>query len=429
MGKRKRSESSHMNDYIKQFMEDGREYQRPYGPEYDRSEYKKQESFETLLKWAVERKRGKVSYAKRILTDGYKYYSYSQQVKIVKAFLFLSLGDRRFAYKKVSALWDESFIDIVTQAWNEFHDEECGWLITRFFPKDFLAENLEALSTPYNYYFLCKRLGQEVWFVPAKEKFNRTITIAQYLEAISMTKHPIAKDEAIELLYRMASVAIYAHLANNEQMESKWGEIKVDETGHDMTMSYWFRCPEFLIYKNDNFKEVMVYLCLMGLENVVKDFCAWCDNIKARFSEIVGPLVPTNQDVTGESFLSAIIKSFPDKYRYMLDYESFQCNTWLNRRWRVMLNPHKRTRYGGEVQMSLVSIDRIPPIDLADINPSFHPYRKTEEDELSEEARNELIKDMLNRNPNLWTFLYTFDAIDSSMIPKEILDARKDVPF
>ena len=94
-----------------------------------------------------------------------------------------------------------------------------------------------------------------------------------------------------------------------------------------------------------------------------------------------------------------------------------------------MLNPHKRTRYGGEVLMSLVSIDRIPPIDLADINPSFHPYRKTEEDELSEEARNELIKDMLNRNPNLWTFLYTFDAIDSSMIPKEISDARKDVPF
>ena len=143
-----------MDNYIEQFMEDGREYQKPYGPEYDRSGYKKQESFDTLLKWAVERKRGKVSYAKRILTDGFNYYSYSQQVKIVKAFLFLSWGDRRFAYKRLSALWDESFIDIVKQAWNEFHDEECGWLITRFFPKEFLAENLEALSTPYNYYFL-----------------------------------------------------------------------------------------------------------------------------------------------------------------------------------------------------------------------------------------------------------------------------------
>ena len=220
-----------MDNYIEQFMGDGREYQKPYGPEYDRSEYKKQESFDTLLKWAIERKRGKVSYAKRILTYGFNYYSYSQQVKIVKAFLFLSLGDRRFAYKRLSALWDESFIDIVKQAWNEFQDEECGWLITRFFPKEFLAENLEALSTPYNYYFLCKRLGQEEWFVPVKDKFNPTITIVRYLEAVSMTRYPIAEDEANELLYRMVSVAIYAHLANNEQMETKWGEIKVDETG------------------------------------------------------------------------------------------------------------------------------------------------------------------------------------------------------
>jgi hypothetical protein len=167
----------------------------------------------------------------------------------------------------------------------------------------------------------------------------------------------------------------------------------------------------------------------MGLEDVVRDFCTWCDGIKTRFSDNVGQLVPSNQDVTGESFLSAIIESFPDKYRYMLDYETFQYKTWLNRRWRVMLHPQKRTRYGGEVQMSLVSIDNIPPINLADINPSFHKYRRTDEDELKEEDRNKIINEMLNDNPNLWTLLYTHDIIDSSMIPKEILDAKKDVPF
>ena len=418
-----------MDNYVEQFMEDGRQYQRPYGPEYDRPDYKKQESFDTLLKWAVERKRGKVSYAKRILTDGFNYYSYSQQVKIVKAFLFQSLGDRRFAYKRLSAIWDESFAEIVKQAWNEFHDEECGWLITRFFPKEFLAENLDALSTPYNYYFLCKLLGQEEWFVPDKDKFNPTITIVRYLEAVSMTRHPISEEEANELLYRMVSVAIYAHLAYNEQMETKWGEIKFDKTGHDMTMSYWFRCPEFLIYKNDNFKEVLVYLCLMGLEDVVKDFCTWCDSAKTNSLDNVGLLIPTNSKITGESFLSAVIESFPDKYRYMLDYESFQLNTWLNRRWRVMLHPHKRTRYGGEVRMNLVSIDRIPRIDIAEINPSFHKYSRTYEDELKEEDRNKIIKEMLHDNPSLWTLLYTHDLIDSSMIPKEILDTKKDVPF
>ena len=418
-----------IDNYVEQFMVDGREYQKPYGPEYDRSERKKQESFDTLLKWVVEKKRGKVSYAKRILTDGYDYYSYSQQVKIVKAFLFQSLGDRRLAYKKLYGLWDESFVDVVKLAWNEFHDEECGWLITRFFPKEFLAENMESLSTPYNYYFLCKRLGQEEWFVPVKEKFKPNITIVQYLEAVSMTRYPIAKDEANELLYRMVSILIYAHLANNEQLESKWGVINVDEKGHHITMSYWFRCPEFLIYKNDNFKEVLVYLCLMGLQDIDKDFCTWCDSIKVHFSVIVGPLIPSNPDVTGKAFLSAIIESFPDKYRYMLDYKSFRVKTWLNRRWKIMLQPQKRTKYGNEIQMPLVSIDNIPQIALADINPLFYRCKQTDVDELIEEDPNETLKKLLSKNPNLWTSLYKYGIIDSSVIPQELLDTESDVPF
>ena len=94
-----------------------------------------------------------------------------------------------------------------------------------------------------------------------------------------------------------------------------------------------------------------------------------------------------------------------------------------------MLHPQKRTRYGGEVQMNLVSIEKIHSIDLADINPFFHKYRRSEEEELKEEDRNKIIKEMLNDNPNLWTLLYTHDIIDSSMIPQEILDEKKDVPF
>lgn len=423
------------NKYIKQFMVDGREYQEPYGPEYYKSEHKKQVGFDTLLKWIVEKKRGKVSYAKRILTGGFNYYSYAQQVKIIKVFLFLSLGDRRFAYRKLSGFWDESFVDVVKQAWNEFHDEECGWLITHFFPKEYLRGNQEALSTPYNYYYLCKRLGQEEWFVPVKEKFKPNITIVQYLEAISMTRHPISKEEANELLYRMCSIAIYAHLANNEQMESKWGEIKIDENGHDMTMSYWFRFPDFLIYKNDNFKEVLVYLCLMGLQIVVQDFCYWCDSIKTDFSEDVGLLVPSNLNVTGKAFLSAIIDSFPNEYRYMLEFDCFQAKTWLNRRWKIMLQPQKRTRYGSEIIMPLVSIGDIPEIDLADMNPFFYqstiivPSRiRKDEEELTKEDANRM-KDLLNSNPNLWTTLYSYDIIDSSMIPESILDTETDVPF
>ncbi len=94
-----------------------------------------------------------------------------------------------------------------------------------------------------------------------------------------------------------------------------------------------------------------------------------------------------------------------------------------------MLLPQQRTRYGSEIQMPLVSIDSIPEVDLADINPFFYQYRPKDEDEIDEEARNEKIKHLLSKNPNLWTTLYTHDIIDSSMISHENIDVETDVPF
>lgn len=99
--------------------------------------------------------------------------------------------------------------------------------------------------------------------------------------------------------------------------------------------------------------------------------------------------MPSNHEVTGKAFLSAIIESFPYNYRYMLDYENYQTKTWLNRRWRIMLQPQQRTRYGSEIQMPLVSINSIPEVDIADINPFFYQYGQADEDELGQEARNE----------------------------------------
>ena len=121
----------------------------------------------------------------------------------------------------------------------------------------------------------------------------------------------------------------------------------------------------------------------MGLQNVVKDFCSWCDNVKNIFSDIVGPLIPSNPDVTGKTFLSTIIDTFPDEYRHMLDYEPYYTYTWLNWRWRVMLQPQERTRNGFVIRMPLVSIDNIPQIDLDDLNPFFYECKPLGEDELT----------------------------------------------
>ena len=79
--------------------------------------------------------------------------------------------------------------------------------------------------------------------------------------------------------------------------------------------------------------------------------------------------------------------------------------------------------------MPLVSITDIPEISIADMNPFFHKCILADEEGLYEESNKEEIKEFLSKNPNLWTALYKYDLIDSSMIPETILDAEDDVPF
>jgi hypothetical protein len=171
------------------------------------------------------------------------------------------------------------------------------------------------------------------------------------------------------------------------------------------------------------------------LKDTVKDFCTWCYSVKAKFSDIVGPLTPSNPDVTGRKFLSVLIDIFPDKFRYMLEYETFQKQTWLNRRWRIMLQPQKRKEYGSEIRMPLVRKENIPYIKPDVINPLFYeswevvPSRKLADEELSEEDSYEKIKAMLLNNPNLWKPFYSLGIIDSSMFPETDSDTDTDVPF
>ena len=206
---------------------------RPLGP--------KRESFDCLLNWVSERKKGKLTYAKTILTENFRGYSDYQQKKILKVFLQQAYGYRKFAYFKLYANWDEKMIPHVLQCWKKFHDDTCGWLIIRLFPTDVVKEISKELATPRNFYLLCKRLGKELPFYPDKELFSEYISIVDYLDAISHTRYSITSDEAEGLIYFIVSVVMYGLSCDHEFYGKYPGGILELPDGSEATTKNYFR--------------------------------------------------------------------------------------------------------------------------------------------------------------------------------------------
>ena len=301
---------------IQHFIAEGREYQKPHAPRYNKLNYHRQEGFNTLFKWVTEKKKGKLRYAKKILKLGFDGYSYVQQSKIIKKFLFFNYCDRKFVYEKLQNMCiDNDILDLVEKAWDEFHDEECKDIIISSFPKEYILKNMDAIATPYNYYNICKRVGSEKEFIPDKRKFRKHIAIVHYVEAISMTHYPLSEIEARELLYHMVRVSIEVMNRSDSASEK-------------------YKFPTFLFYENEYFKEVLVYLCLMGLESTVHAFCYWCEVIRDKCKDYE----EEKGDVFEADFITIVKLNFPEQYRYMLNDKSYEGMEWINYNGKIMMN-------------------------------------------------------------------------------------------
>ena len=302
---------------IQHFMAEGKVYQKPYAPRYNKLNYHRQETFDTLFKWVVDKKKRKFRYAKKILKLGFNGYSYAQQNKIIKEFILLNYSDRRFAYEKLQKMYiDKDFLELIEKAWDEFHDEECKDLIVSFFPKTYILKNVDAIATPYNYYDICKCVGSEKEFIPDKTKFRAHIAIVHYVEAVSMTQYPLSESEARELLYRMVRISIEVLIKSDYASEK-------------------YKFPTFLFYENECFKEVLVYLCLMGLESTVHAFCYWCEVIRDKCKDYE----EEKGDVFEADFITIVKLNFPEQYHYMLNDKSYEGMEWINYNGKIMMNP------------------------------------------------------------------------------------------
>lgn len=160
----------------------------------------------TVLKWYLERKKGKVVESRQEIRRRFDGQDWRLQKKIILAFLSSGKADRQWAYEQLIWFWDNDFLPKVKELFEKYHENGCFWAITWYFPTEYILDHADKLSEGNNYYRLCYRLASEhVDFQPDRNKLSPK----EYLYIMErLGKKPedeVASDILFEVLYDLST--------------------------------------------------------------------------------------------------------------------------------------------------------------------------------------------------------------------------------
>ena len=174
------------------------------------------ESISALLKVFTEKQNGKVAVARAELRDRFSKQSSQIQRKILKAMLHASKQDRMWAYNRLNYSWDGFFFEDVQDLWEQYHEKECGTVVIKHFPKEYVYDNLSALDIQGNYTNLCIKLIHHPKFQIDKERLKEDFVFygypeVEYLYILAKSKSKIEEGEATHTLFNQMAVFINTH--------------------------------------------------------------------------------------------------------------------------------------------------------------------------------------------------------------------------
>ena len=159
--------------------------------------YKRNRPIASVIKDFVNKKSRKVGDSRKEIQKRFVYLDWTLQKKILNLFLNSGKCDREWAYFILSQLWDKSFEPRVKDLWEQYHEDQCAWVVIRHFPVNYIRENLDALAKGRNYYFICKRLGEVGDVNIDRERLSKL----DYLALLSVLGKRIDEDEALDIMY------------------------------------------------------------------------------------------------------------------------------------------------------------------------------------------------------------------------------------
>ena len=151
-----------------------------------------------VIKCFAERQKGKVVESRLEIQRRFEYLDWSDQKKIILAFLASGKADRNWIYSHLVRYWDDEFMPIVKDLFEKYHEERCTWAIIRYFPIDYLLHNIDYLSNGHDYFFLCRRMAYDnVPFNIDKQKLSPR----DYLTVLIVRNDKIEDEEALDILF------------------------------------------------------------------------------------------------------------------------------------------------------------------------------------------------------------------------------------
>lgn len=149
------------------------------------------------IKGYFDKSGGKVTASRNEIEWRFNALDWKYQKQILFAFLQSGMSDRKWAYKKLFAFWDDCFIPSLKELWELHHERELAWLIIQFFPSDYLKVNKKEFSEGRNYYFLYQRLHEDPDVVLDKTRLNE----ADLLSVMVETGEIITDDDIRDMFY------------------------------------------------------------------------------------------------------------------------------------------------------------------------------------------------------------------------------------
>lgn len=137
-----------------------------------------------VIKNYLDKKGGKVSKARDEIKYRFFALDWRYQKKILAAFLCSCKTDREWASRQMFTHWDDSFIPIVKEIWEEYHETPLSWVVIRYLPTDYIKANMDVLSAGRNYFFICKRLIDDSEFKVDEERLYES----DYLSLLILQK-------------------------------------------------------------------------------------------------------------------------------------------------------------------------------------------------------------------------------------------------
>ena len=169
-------------------------------------EYKKRKHntpIATVIKNYLDKGGGKVSVSRNEIEWRFNALDWRYQKQILFAFLQSGPSDRKWAYKKLYSIWDDCFIPVLQELWEQYHELQLSWLVINFFPVDYLKKNMDILSKDRNYYFLYLRLCNDCDFVLDRARLNETDLLAVKFKLREIRTDSDVKDLFFLLIYKL----------------------------------------------------------------------------------------------------------------------------------------------------------------------------------------------------------------------------------